>query len=134
MLQKLFFVEYEHFKPTKIGGTKIAQAEKNSIVAVWCVLQALWKYILQTADQKYKNGDGFLVYSETEKEWLGPFDVIHVESKTITIQDKSKKIRKPFNDFQIKPFFREYEACLHILKMTRTTRVQTSTVSSQKSF
>lgn len=48
-------------------------------------------------------------------EWIGPLIVINTEDRMITVQ-KECTLRKSFNYFQVKPFYREYEENLYYSK------------------
>lgn len=50
-----------------------------------------------------------MVYSEAKKEWLGSFNVVHIQGRVVTAQNKDNLIRKTFNSIQVKPLYRDYE-------------------------
>ena len=54
-----------------------AQMEMNRIVSERKVLTALNRDIPPAADRSYRLGEEVLVYSETEKKWIGPYIVTH---------------------------------------------------------
>lgn len=70
------------------------------------VLKALTQNIPPAADQKSKTSRKALVYSESEKEWIGPFKVIRREEITVIVYNRNgRKPKKTFNAFQLKPFY-----------------------------
>ncbi len=87
---------------------KTAQAEMNSIVAERRVLAAVTRDVPPATDRTYKLGEDVLVYSEKEKEWLGPFIVVDVTGRLVTVQSENGQSRQQFSTSQIKPFYQEY--------------------------
>lgn len=100
----------------RMEALKTAQAEMNSIVAERRVVEALTRNIPPAADRVYKLGEEVLVYSEAKREWVGPFEVVHVHGRMITVKNKENSVRKTFNSFQIKPFYHEISSNIHFFK------------------
>lgn len=59
---------------------KSTHIKMNLIVAERRVLKVPMRNISLAADQKYKLGEGVLVFSE-RKNWICPFEFIHVEEE-----------------------------------------------------
>ena len=55
-----------------------AQIEMNAIVVERRIQAALTRQIPPAADRIYQIGDEVLVFSGVDKNWLGPFIVMHV--------------------------------------------------------
>ena len=90
-----------------------AQMEMNAIVAERRVQAALTRQIPPAADRVYQLGDEVLVFSEQDKNWLGPFVVMHVQGRMITIQNREGTYRQMFNAFQLKPYYRDHSPIIH---------------------
>lgn len=67
--------------------------------------EALSRNIPPAADRTYRLGKEVLVYLETKKQWLGPFEVVHVQETIITVQNKEISVGKTFDVHQVKPYF-----------------------------
>lgn len=96
-----------------MDALKTAQDETNSMFVQRKDWETLTKNVPPAADRKYNLGDQIVIYSETEKEWIVTFDVVHVEGRIITVRIKAKKIRTKFNTFRIKPYFHDHERNIH---------------------
>ena len=82
-----------------------AQMEMSAIVAERGVLAALNRNILPATIRVYTLGDEILVFSEQEKQWLGPSLVCNVHGRMITAQNVEGSYRQTFNTYQIKPYY-----------------------------
>lgn len=87
-----------------------AQMEMNSIVSERRVQSALTKEIPPAANRTYQLGERVLVFSELSKCWEGPYTVIHVLGRMVTVSSIDGSYRQTFNAFQMKPY---YEAAIH---------------------
>ena len=56
-----------------------AQIEMNAIIAERRIQAALTRQIPPAAHRVYQLGDEVLVFSEIDKNWLGPFKAMHVQ-------------------------------------------------------
>lgn len=68
---------------------KSAQEVMNSIETERLALKALPGNNPHVSERNYKLGEDVLVYSDIRKEWLEPFDVFHVEGRTVSVENKS---------------------------------------------
>lgn len=84
-----------------------ARMEMNSIISERPVASAFTWDIPQHADKVYELEDEVLVFSE-DKLWVGPYDVVHVLGRMVTLQSKNGQKRQTFNKFQVKPFHRSF--------------------------
>ena len=83
-----------------------AQMEINAIIAERRILRALNRDIPPASDRVYRLGDEVLVYTEKDKQWKGPYIVIHTHGRQITISDRDGTYRQTFSAFHIKPYYR----------------------------
>lgn len=78
----------------------------NSIVDEHCVLSAVVRDIPPAAHRNYKLWQVVLVYNEYKKEWLGPFIVVDITGRMITLYNPETKLLRNFNTLQNKPYER----------------------------
>ena len=104
----------------RMGLLTSGQMEMNAIIAERRIQAALTKQIPPAADRTYRLGDEVLVFCEQDKTWIGPFTVMHVQGRMITIQNREGTYRQMFNAFQLKPYYRDHSPIIHF--QTRTFR------------
>jgi hypothetical protein len=76
----------------------------NSIIAERRIATALAKNISSAAGHVYAVGDEVLAFREKESSWTGPFKVVAIADKILTIQNTDGKYKKNCNVQQLKPF------------------------------
>ncbi len=76
-----------------------ARAEMETIVAAQRIQKGLRSKIPPSAKYLFKPGEDVKVFREEPKKWIGPFSVVRVENKIITVTDGTKT--KPFNVAQV---------------------------------
>jgi hypothetical protein len=81
-----------------------AQMEMNSIIAERRIATALAKNIPSAAEHVYAVGDEVLAFREKESSWTGPFKVVAIANKILTIQSTDGKYKNDFNVQQLKHF------------------------------
>jgi hypothetical protein len=86
-----------------------AQMEMNSIIAERNIETALAKNIPSTAEHVYAVGDEVLSFQEKECSWTGPFKVVAIADKILTIQSTDGKYKNDFNVQQLKPFVSKFD-------------------------
>lgn len=82
-----------------------AQMEMSSIIAERKLLASLTRNLPYYRDYVYKKGDQELIYSEKQKEWIGPFIVTDQKERMIWAKQPDKEKIVIFNSFQCEPFF-----------------------------
>lgn len=102
----------------RMKAIKIAQAKMNLSVAERLVVEARTKNIPPAFNRTYQWGKEVLVYSEQNKEKLGPFTVVYRKKRMITVQNQDQSIHELFNAFQVKLFDHKYEQNLYQLKFS----------------
>ena len=85
----------------------MAQREMNTIIAQRRIITALTKNIPSASDRFYSIDDEVLVYREKEKEWVGPYRVVFIDGKMITMQNPERTYEGTFSSQQIKPYLRD---------------------------
>lgn len=79
--------------------------ETNAIVAERRITRALNKRLLQYAENQFRIEEQALVYSEKADKWIGPFPVINVEGRMVTVKAIEGLQKFLFNAFQLKPYW-----------------------------
>lgn len=88
----------------------------NSIVAESIVHEVVTRNVPTAVDRVYELCEKVLVYSETEKERFGPFEVFQVQEVIRTVQNNDKSVRKTFNACQVEMYYGE----AHVFKFSMT--------------
>jgi hypothetical protein len=70
-----------------------AQMEMNSIIAERRIATTLAKNIPSAAEYVYAVGDEVLDFREKESSWTGPFKVVAIADKILTIQVRMESTR-----------------------------------------
>lgn len=73
----------------RMGATKTAHTEMNSIVAERRVFESLTINIPSVAYRTYKIGKEVLVFSYQKREWVGSFIFIRTEGRIFTNNNRS---------------------------------------------
>ena len=87
--------------------------EMNAIIPERRIQAALTKLIPPAADRRHQLEDEVLIFSEQDKNWLGPFIVMHFQGRMIIIQNREGIYRQMFNAFQLKPYYRDHSPIIH---------------------
>lgn len=104
----------------------------NSIVAQRWLSEALQKRISLAKDRVNKVGEDVLIYSETKKEWLGPFRTVQVDDRMVTVELQDG-FYKSYNDFHVKPFYKDVSQNFHIFKFNNDLGIYSFDIYVKKS-
>lgn len=67
-------------------------------------------------DRTYKFGREATISSGSKNECLGSFEVLHVQERTIAVQNTETSVHKACNSFQAKTYYRDFRHNFHTFK------------------
>jgi hypothetical protein len=95
----------------RVLAMKVSREEYQNVVAEMRVKAALLHNVPAAADMQYKEGDLMLAKYENRDTWDGPFEVVAVDDKILTVRDpnnlkrwKSTEYQQRFNKQQVRPY------------------------------
>jgi transposase InsO family protein len=89
----------------RMAAISLAKMEMNSIIAERRVNTALRKNAPSSVDYVFAVDDEVLVFRERTNSWTGPFKILKVNDKILTVQSMDKMYQSDFNVQQVKPYY-----------------------------